>query len=132
MAGHTLSATTRAIRSSMDAKHSDSHTCISFDPFIERTIADMYSSSLPGSDQFGCWLAGRRYDRYQLLNVRRRTRSVPQPAPLPPKRCRSVGLSNVRISRGIFSPRRLENETREFAHSAKSLAVSGARSAGTL
>src|SRR5712691_10935308 len=47
MAGHTLSATESAIRSSMVAKPSTSHTLMSFDAFMERTIADMYSSSLP-------------------------------------------------------------------------------------
>src|SRR6266700_2775144 len=63
MAGHTLSATESAIRSSMVAKPSASHTLMSFDAFMERTIADMYSSSLPGPQELGCWMAGRRYDR---------------------------------------------------------------------
>src|SRR6266852_8496363 len=63
MAGHTLSATDSAIRSSTVAKPSASHTFISFDAFMERTIADMYSSSLPGPQELGCWMAGRRYDR---------------------------------------------------------------------
>src|SRR5216684_1258718 len=133
MAGHTLSATESAIRSSMVAKPSTSHTVMSFDAFMERTIADMYSSSLPGPQELGCWMAGRRYDRVLAAkHLSRRTRSVPLPAPLPPKRCRSAGLSNVRFSRNIVSPRSFENQTREFAHLANSLAVKGVRNIGTL
>src|SRR5882762_98106 len=51
MAGQTLSATESAIRSSTVAKPSASHTFTSFDPLIERTIADIYSSSLPGPEE---------------------------------------------------------------------------------
>src|SRR5882724_4159208 len=85
-----------------------------------------------GPRNFGRWMAGRRYDRDKLLNASRRTRSVPLPAPLPPKRCRSAGLSNVRFSRNIVSPCSFENQTREFAHLANSLAVKRVRNIGTL
>src|SRR5450631_3297324 len=93
----------------------------------------MYSSSIPEPEEFGCWMAGRRYDRVLAAKLlSRRTRSVPLPTPLPPKRCRSAGLSNVQSSGPMLSQRTFKNQTREFAHLENSLAVKRVWNIGTL
>src|SRR5882762_6912308 len=102
MAGHTLSATESAIRSSMVANPSASHTFTIFDAFMERTIADIYSSSLPGPEEIRA-LDGGAEIRSELADKHEPSYPL-RPATgtsAPWRRCRSARLSNVRFSIGI-------------------------------
>src|SRR5215475_4002888 len=132
MARHTLSATARASRSSMVAKPSASQTFISFDALLERTMSDMYSSSLPGPEEIRVLDGGA--EKRSGLTAKHEPSYPLRPATgtYATGRCRSAGLSNVQSSRRMLSLESFKNQTRDFAHMVNSLTVRRARNIGTL
>ncbi len=60
------------VRSSMLAMSFASHTLKNFVPLLVRTIVDIVFPSLPGPEEFGCWLARSDAHLRAILSSTRR------------------------------------------------------------